>query len=333
MWSDDAVGASTEETTSARLERLRGVAVSGAAQFGLEAASLDLVLHGFNTTFALRTPDGLRAAVRVNTNSLSRREHVAAQHAWQSALLADTDVLVPDPLSTLDGEPVATVPLDGREHLVVATSWLDGPDVEDCDVEQARALGRVMATMHGHAHGWQPPAGTGLPTADEPLLGERDQLTGSDLLDEGGRAVVVEAMQRAAEVFAATSARLPRIAVHGDLHGGNLKWHEGRLAVFDFDDALMGTTALDLATATFYVRDAPEVEEALWAGYAEVATPPDLGPDELDALLAGRQLLLATSLLTTTTEAFAAMAPEYLERTVARLRHWLAGHRFVLDPD
>ncbi|MBR7742401.1 phosphotransferase [Phycicoccus sp. BSK3Z-2] len=316
--------------TDAQVAVLRDVAGRAVPLFGLDVGSLDLVLHGFNTTFALVTPDGERAAVRVNTNSLARPEHIAAQHAWLHAVTTETDVRVPDPYRTLDGEPFATVREGGGEHRVVVTSWLDGPDVEDCDTEQAVALGRAMAALHEHAEGWTLPRGAALPSFTGPLLGDEDRLSDTSLLDTAGHDVVEEAMRRARAVFEDLPG--PRLVIHGDLHGGNLKWHQGRLAVFDVDDAGIGTPALDLAVATFYVRDAPSVEEALRAGYAGRAPLPVVDAAAFETLVASRQLLLANSLLTSSTAELRAMAPEYVHRTVERLRYWLDAGRFLLDP-
>ncbi len=78
--------------------------------------------------------------------------------------------------------------------------------------------------------------------------------------------------------------------LHADLHGGNLKWHEGQLAVFDFDDCGLGVPALDLAVAVFYLRgDDPQLEGALTAGYAEVRPLPDVDPGHFEAMIAARQ--------------------------------------------
>ncbi len=267
------------------------------------------------------------------TNSVSTAENVAAQQAWVHAIARDTDVRVPDAVAAPDGRTVVAVPCPelGRELLCVLNTWLDGADVGECDAEQAHALGRVMATLHAHARGMVIPDGATLPAFDEPLFGDRDVLSGSDLLDDTGHAVVAEGFERARAAFAGLAVG-DAIPVHADLHGGNLKWHDGRLAVFDFDDSGVASPVVDLGIATFYVRDAdPAVEEALRAGYTEVAPLPE-GAEHLEAVIASRQLLLANMLLTTTTAQWRGRAAEYLGTTVDRLRHWMASGRFLLDP-
>ncbi|MBM6403930.1 phosphotransferase [Phycicoccus sp. CSK15P-2] len=335
MTAHDAATRYEDLDEQAQVDALRRVALEAAPRFGLEVARLELVLHGFNTTFEVATSDSRRVALRVNVNSLSDDTHLAAQLAWVHALARDTDVRVPDPVPTRHGEPFTIVrsAVPERDFRVVVNTWLDGEDVGDCDLDQASALGRAMATLHVHASTWSPPSGTSLPVFDEPLCGDEDRLSSSELLDDSGSQVVAETFERTRQAFAADVATTTPVVVHGDLHGGNLKWHEGRLAVFDFDDAGLATPALDLAVATYYLRgDPPEVETALRAGYGEVVEWPDVPPERFETLIASRQLILANSLLTTSTPEYRAMAPEYLARTVERLRHWLTTGRFVLDP-
>lgn len=322
--------------TGGQVEALRGVALDALPAFGLEVERLELLLHGFNTTFALVEPTGRRLAVRVNTNSLSTTEHLAAQQSWVHAIATETDVLVPDALPTLDGEAFTTVRSveAARAFRVVVNTWLEGPDLGGCDEYQARALGGTMATLHRQAAGWCAPAGTGLSVFDEPLLGDENRIEDAPLLDAHGIGVVRESLSRTRAAFTTALAGQPLIAVHGDLHGGNLKWYAGRLAVFDFDDSGMAVPAFDLAVATFYLRGrgAQAVEDALRSGYAERGDLPVVNAAGFEALVASRQLLLANSLITSSTPDFRSMVPEYLERTVHRLEHWLESGRFILDP-
>ena len=119
--------------------------------------------------------------------------------------------------------------------------------------------------------------------------------------------------------------------LHADLHGGNLKWHRGRLAVFDLDDAGLGVPALDLAISTFYLRAGTL---GGGGGAASRATRglrdlPDVSDDQFEALVAARQLLLANSLLASSTASLRAEATDYLDVTVERLRGWTSTGRFT----
>lgn len=322
-----------------QVEVLRRVALAGAAHFGLQVRDLTLVLHGYNTTFRLDAGDGRRVALRVNTNSHSTLENIAAQQAWCRAITSQTDVRVPDPLAAPDGSLVVAVDAIevGCPVTVVANSWLEGNDVVRCSAEQAHELGRAMASLHLHSAEWSLTHGTGFPVFDEPLFGDEDLLREHPSLTGAGGDLVEEARRRCCAAFSSAGAEASAIALHADLHGGNLRWHEGALAVFDFDDSGLGVPALDLAVATFYLRDgtreAVAVEAALRAGYAGVTRLPDIDDDAFEGLVAARQLLLANSLLVSSTSSLRSEAESYLDVTVQRLRRFLDTGRFTLAPE
>lgn len=314
-----------------QVEALRPVALEAAARFGLEVADLGLVTHAYNTTFALTTPSGERYAVRVNTNSASTPEQVLAQQEWQLAIAAETPVRVPVPRATTDGAWSAGVPSQqlGRKFLVTCASWLDGPDVEEPSPEVARELGRAMAHLHRHAATWVVPAGAVIPVFDDPLFGDPDRLATAHLEAEQ-REVLDRARAVATAAFARVHTAGPVVPIHADLHGANLKWHDGRLALFDFDDCGLGTPALDLAIATFYLRGGDAgAEQALREGYADVAPLPRVSPEDFEGLVASRQLLLANDLLGTSTAALRGQAQDYLLVSVERLGRWLETGRFT----
>ncbi|MGG5258766.1 phosphotransferase enzyme family protein [Phycicoccus avicenniae] len=320
----------------AQVEALRPAALAAAEAFGLDVHRMEVVLHAYNTTFRVDTRDGRRVALRVGTNSKSTPANVLAQQAWQEAIATGAGVVVPRPLRTTEGEWFvrATPEALGHPVLVTAASWLDGDDARDGDgAGWAPALGRATALLHRHAAGWTLPPAAELPRFDEPLFGDRDVLSTAPGLDPDERATVAEGMARAREVFERLHAGAAVVPLHADLHGGNLKWHEGRLAIFDFDDAGLGLPVLDLAITTFYLRrsGAEGAEEALRAGYAEVLPLPDVAREDVEALVASRQLLLANSLLDSSTASLRAMAEDYLRTTVARLRHWLGTGTFRLE--
>ncbi len=317
----------------AQVEVLRPAALAGAAAFGLDVARMEPVAHAFNTTFALDTVAGERWALRVHTNSVSTPENVRAQLAWQRALAEESEVEVPAPRQTRDGEWFAEVacPGFGGPVLVTVSGWLDGPDVGEPDAEVTSALGRAMARLHQHAAGWRVPDGASLARFDTPLFGDPDLLADLPRLDGGDRTVLDRAREQCDDAFGRLLRNgQPLHVLHADLHGGNLKWRRGTLAVFDFDDCGLGLPVLDLAITAFYLRDGTEAgERALRAGYAEVAAVPEVDPADFEALVAARQLLLANALLSTTTADLRGEAADYLVTTVARLHHWLGTGRFT----
>lgn len=308
---------------------LTGVATKAAQSFGLDATSIDLVEHGYNATFKVVDQTGTPRALRVQVNSVADAATVAAHVAWTAALAGEAGVVVPRPIATPDGRFQVAVTADGwpQPWLCVLNSWLEGDNVGgDIDDIVVCELGRTMARLHDHAEGWTLPPGTALPTFDHPLFGDDDEV--SHLTDEPE---ITAALHRCAAAFRRVFAGQQPIAVHADLHGFNLKWHEGRLAVFDFDDAGLGVPALDLAVAVFYLRGHdPSIEDALGAGYRELRPWPDVDPDDFEALVASRQLLLLNLLLHARTADLRAGAAEYLVTSRGRLGRWLETGRFRL---
>ncbi|QDO87011.1 phosphotransferase [Ornithinimicrobium ciconiae] len=323
-------------TDEEQAEALRPVAVAAAASFGLPVDRLDVHLHSYNTTYALDTDTGERFALRINTSSTSPREEIATQQAWQLAIAQQTPVRVPTPLRTTDGQWCAAVQSQvlGRELLVTCADWLPGPDVGEPTPQVAHALGAAMAHLHLQARSWSLPVDGILPVFDSPLFGAPDRLA-TTAVDAPTRQVLDEAMALATTAFARVYADAPVHALHADLHGGNLKWHQDRLAIFDFDDCGLGVPALDLAIATFYLRGgADDAEQAMRDGYASVTPLPEIDPRDFEPLIAARQLLLLNDIVASTTAQFREMAATYLPTSTDRLRHWLTtGHFTRVLPD
>ena len=317
----------------AQIEIMRAVAATAAASYDLEPVPLELVTHAYNTTFAMARGTE-RVAMRIGTGSTSGIDDVVAQHAFVRHLAA-AGVSVPDPLLTVTGAEGVLVPCGpmGRDVLVTAARWLEGPDLEELDPADAHQLGRTMARMHQASEAFVMPSGGQLPELVEPLFGESDTLSQLTDLSAADAAVLTEAMARCQAAFeqVMTGARL--IPCHADLHGNNLKRSaDGSIAVFDFDDVGLTLPVLDLAISAFYLSAGTEMEN-LMAGYAEIRELP-IAVTEADfsALVASRQLLLANEMLTTTTASMRAEGANYLAKSVDRLRRWLETGEFSISP-
>lgn len=313
-------------TTRAQAARMRRVALAGLADYDLEVARMRLVWHDFNTTFRVDASDGRRFALRVNVNSHKAPANLDAELAWLRALADDTDVPVPAPLPTRSGalRTAARCDILGRDLPVVLMSWLPGRDLDDGNPESVRALGRTMATMHDHAAGWRPPSGTWFPSLGPVLVDQPNRLADDHPhLDPSGRAVLQEAHAVAQAAHDRVIADGPVHALHADLHGGNVKWFRKRIAVFDFDDAVIGAPVQDLAISAYYLRDDDALEAALFRGYAEHRPVPRIDPPTFEAIVAGRNLILVNDVLAGLGAADRDFAPAYIRNTVRKLRSFL----------
>jgi Ser/Thr protein kinase RdoA (MazF antagonist) len=324
-----------ERSRAAQVRLLRTTATEALARFPVDVRRLRLLSHGYNTTFRVDTADGNRYALRLNTSSRRTAAMIAGEMAWQAAIASDTDVRVPRPQPTSDGELVARVdcPHLGRQLSAVLYSWLPGPDLGDgITQDQMRAVGRTMATLHTHAETWQLPEGAELPVFDDPLLGDTDHLTDHPLPSAEQRAVLVAALEGTRRQYSSLFARTTPIALHADLHQWNTKWHRGTLSVFDFDDSGFGVPLQDLAITAYYVRRVDRaLEDALHEGYATSRPAPKGTAAEYEANLASRNLVLLNDVLVSDNAELRAEAEHYLPLTVARLRHWLETGVFRFD--
>ncbi|MFM6967053.1 MAG: phosphotransferase enzyme family protein [Rhodoluna sp.] len=200
-----------------------------------EAESID---HEFNSTFRIIAADGTKFALRININSNRTIENLNAEVHWISAIRS---VKVPKPMINVEGVAVSSGwhEATDRQLNAVLYTWLEGEEPGDDPTEsQLYALGAAMAKLHIESADLALPLGAELPVYQDVLWGAEDFLTSptSTLTDEEKQIV--------AGVFAEVAAVLMELGegqrlqpIHADLHPWNAMWHEGEIAVFDFDDS------------------------------------------------------------------------------------------------
>jgi len=321
---------------NAQLRALRSAARIALVDFGYQGARLDLVEFEFNATFRVTTERGERFAMRLNINSTGDAEQVEAEVAWVAALAEGTDVLLPLPQPTASGERVALVWFDPlrRDVPIVLYSWLGGRHLNDrSSDERVAAVGEVMAAFHEQAEQWVVPRTLRFRRVDTLIMDMEDNLRDLDRpwYDKKSRRVVEEARTQLEEICAPVFERGPSMIIHADLHFGNVKWFDGRLGVFDFDDAGWGTPALDMAIAAYYLRNLAGKEDALRRGYESVRALPDCGDEEFEALIAARNFTLLNFVVDSHTARFDEFAAGYVITSVGRFTNYLKTGRFELD--
>ena len=238
---------------------------------------------------------------------------------------------MPDPQPTRDGARSAVV--ESSDHAwrlpVVLFSWLEGRDLGGkWTTQQAHAVGAAMATLHDHAERWTMPAGAEFSGFESVLTDLPNRLADHPSLDAATSALLMEAMAQAQQLQDEVFAAGPVLPLHADLHGGNLKWLNGSLSIFDFDDAGYGPPGLDLAITAYYLRDSLAIEEAIRAGYASVRALPEVTTAQFEAMVAGRNLLLINDVIEQPNAELQAIVPRYVANSVLRLRSWLDTGRY-----
>jgi Ser/Thr protein kinase RdoA (MazF antagonist) len=85
----------------------------------------------------------------------------------------------------------------------------------------------------------------------------------------------------------------------------------------------LGAPVQDLAIAAYYLRDRDDLVAAMLEGYQEARPLPSFTAAQFEAVVASRNLVILNDIVVTENADFRAMAPEYVARSVLKLRHYL----------
>ena len=176
-----------------------------------------------------------------------------------------------------------------------------------------------MAKLHLESTDLVLPHGCELTDYTDVFWGAPNLLTGPvSKLTADEQAKVADVLARVSSALVELRGDSRLQPIHADLHPWNVMWHQGKLAVFDFDDSGLGFPIQDLMTSLYYL-DTPEQDAALLAGYASVAPVPEHTPEQRQLLMLQRRLLLLNYLYETSNPEHAEMVPEYQAETFRRL--------------
>jgi len=287
-----------------------------------------------NLVWRVDAADGARFLLRIGSPRCCHGpDETRSELAWLRALRRDADLPVPEPVAARDGSWLVTEP-----RTCCVFRWVEGPDLaERLSAENVRRLGELAARLHAHARTFVPPEGFRVrrhdrvfPWSDPAFPSERvilfDDAHGA-LFPAACRRTyetAIEIAQRAIDDVLADGSDL---VMHGDLHPWNVKVRpDGELAALDFEDLMWGRPILDLATTLYYLEleeNGAELGAALRAGYEENAPWPEARPGVMEALRAGRALVLANWVLSSPRAEDRELAPEFMARVERRLRDWL----------
>lgn len=309
----------------AQILQMRFDALAILEQYPIKVARLRCINHGFNTTFRVDTTDGLKFALRINVNSRRPMPALKAEIAWLGALATETDLIVPKPVPRKDGGLISSFfsNILGRDTVAVLFSWLSGKDLGwNPTVQQVQATGLATRILHQHSATWKIPEGCQFQNAQDVFIDSKVVLFDTPMSDSRLE-VFKAAYQQIQAVHDKLYQRFKPQPLHADLHFWNLKWFKGQLSVFDFDDSATGVPLQDFGISFFYLtrfKNSAALENALLEGYGQL---PNYTQAELEAIIAGRQLLLANDLLSNETADLQTQALTYLETSEQRLRTYL----------
>jgi Ser/Thr protein kinase RdoA (MazF antagonist) len=318
------VNAFAQMTTDEQIASLGDCVREVLDQYGLGEYEFESINHEYNSTFRVTASDGQRYALRINVNSKRSLANLNAEVFWVDSI---SDVQVPKPKPNRDGALSTTGwhEASGRTLHAVLYSWLEGEEVGDePQPDQLHAAGAAMARLHLGAKDLVLPTDAQLPDLSDFFWGWPDNLLiDSSPLTAEEKQTVLEVKnlvdQLLHELAASSSAR----PIHADIHPWNLMWHNGEVAVFDFDDSGIGLPIQDLATSLYYL-DTDEQEQAFMDGYASVAPLPEHSPRQMQLLKLQRRIQLLTFLNESTTPGHSEMIPKYQAETFRRITEALS---------
>ena len=340
-------------TGRGQLGRLRQLGRSALGRYPgtLRDAHLTLLRNEQNATFRV-DGDGARFVLRINRPGLQSEASVLSEMAWLAALRRDTDLIVPEPVATVDGSLVVAVAEPGVPGIrcCALLRWIDGRFVNRrlTPAHLAR-MGSTMAALQAHAIEWTPPEGfirqrldtltdaakrasPAGPAAPPPAVipavedGERAVALVEELLSPSEGAVAARAVVAAREAFAGLAARPGSSGlIHGDLHQENTLFLGDVAAAIDFDDCGWGFHLYDVAVPLSELTERRRVATmrgAYLEAYARRMPLPANAEPIIDALIAFRGLQLITWILESREHAaFRDRWREWARGDVA----WLAG--------
>ncbi|SEM62115.1 Ser/Thr protein kinase RdoA involved in Cpx stress response, MazF antagonist [Gemmobacter aquatilis] len=235
-----------------------------------------------NAVYAMRLPDGRRAALRLHRMGYQGADAIRSE-LWLCAALAERGLPVPAPITTTSGE---TLPqLSTRRH-ASAIGWIAGEPFGEAGVplpgppaaQQARhrALGRLLAEIHTATDSLTLPASFTRPRWDiDGLVGETPfwgRFWEHPQLSPDAAATLRRARAFLRDRLTDHARTAPLAPIHADVLRENILVSD-HLSLIDFDDSGIGFRLYDLGTVLsqdLYEPQRPALQEALIDGYASL---------------------------------------------------------------
>lgn len=304
-----------------QVARLRQLAARALDSYPLVDPQLRFIAQGENTTFRVEAPtlghDGSpgppdqrdRFLLRIHRPARHGR-HVDSTAAirselrWLTALRADTDLLVPEPVLTRDGELITKASSAGvaEPRTCSVLRWMGGRiHTGSPRPVHLRRLGSAMARLHNHADQWLPPEDFVRIRWDwDAFFGDTMEYGGInasktwDLIPDDLRGKFDQVASRVERLMTQLGDGPDMVGlIHADLHLDNALFMHGDVRLIDFDDCGVGYRLYDIAVALWELRHRSDYESfraALVAGYTLHRPLLTEHLTHLDAFIAAREV-------------------------------------------
>lgn len=259
----------------AQVGRLKRLAESALAEYDLPGARLAPLVHAFNTTFKVTDAEDNRYVLRITRPGKNTVAEVQSELAWLVALHRDTDLVVPDPVPTRTDTLLVQDAAPGvpEPRICALFRWVPGRFVRARLMPRhMEQVGRLIARLHEHSQGFQPPHGFRRPRIDDiPATRASVVPLVAGVCPPSDVALVEAVLYRIAATLDSLGHSPESYGlIHSDVHQWNYLFHQGQVHLLDFDDCGYAPFLYDLAVTTFEVEHHshfPALRAALLAGY------------------------------------------------------------------
>ena len=337
-----------ELTYIGQAQRLHRLAKNALSAYGLEGAEARLIKYRHNAVFQIDIPNGTerdirddryvraRYVLRIHRPGYQTAGSVASELAWLRALRFDTDLVVPEPVSTLDRQLLteASSPDVPEARICSLLRWVKGRAYRRPRPTQLTAIGEVMAKLHNHTDEWSPPSGFTRRRLDwGGLFAENSGF------DPSPQEIWTSLPRPHARLFEAVAEKVREAMhelgdgpeafglIHADLHTRNILFSRKETRVIDFDDCGFGHRVYDMAVGLLE-NGHPSRRDDLLRGYARHRPVPEDQLAFLEKFIAARRLGNAVSAIQQTQREpqFAQRASRWLETTARAFELFMRTH-------
>lgn len=322
-----------------RALRLRQLAQAALEHYELDVKQVRLITNHYNGVFGVVTADGRKYVLRVCLPYPNIAAQLTAELAWLRAIRQGSNLPVPEPILTRNGDMMVAVEAEGvpEQRHCVLFGWLSGTDLgESLTLPNIEQFGAFAAKLHLEGAKFQPPPNIELRACDkvfyfdEPVImfDEADETIMPESRHEFFQSVV-DRIQNAIEHL--KNSGEPLRVIHGDLHSWNVKVFRGQIAAFDFEELMLGWPVQDIGITMYYFygqENYPEIYAAFKRGYETAAPWPERYEGEVHTFIAQRNMVLANTVLHHPKVDENREIQSYLDTTERRLRALFAGEPF-----
>jgi Ser/Thr protein kinase RdoA (MazF antagonist) len=306
-------------------------------QYGIRGYQCTLLQNDRQAVFRIRSTNTKRRnspndyVLRIYHRGEKSSAAIQSQFRWLGAILRETDLTVPEPITNRHGDYVTSIELNGvSKGFCTVTRWVPGRRYfhrSGPGVETLRQVGRIMAQLHVHGLDFQRRERIvcprwdldGLFSSNSPWYPANQSKITPDMQRIFAR--VMHLAKRAMK-YLGTGASVFGL-IHGDLIQANYLLNHGKISVIDFADFGRGFFLYDMAVTLLMLRQFaryPQQRSAFLCGYAEARSLSADHRSLLDTFVAVRATVLARWVVGATSSNAADI--QWAHQTISWIAEW-----------